>query len=255
MTHIFLKKIFTALHLNKSESIVLLSLFESGPCRVTELASSTALNRTTLYGILKILAKKGLVSSFTMRGVLEYQSIQPNLLVDYLERQKIILEERKSEVVSILPELIRMRTGPKLFPHVQFFEGVEGIKQAYEDTLKNNEGKVLYDFTGTDAVFQKMGKDWVEYYVKKRTKLGIKCFDITPNSDWSQKSKKRDHELNRMTKFLPAEFTFDTEVALYDNKVAIFSFAKERPIAVIIEDEQITKTLKTLFTYIERTLQ
>lgn len=255
MTHTFLKKVFASLHLNKSESIVLLCLFESGPCRVTELATTTSLNRTTLYGILKILAKKGLVSSFTRRGCLEYQSIQPNLLVDYLERQQIILEERKNEVMSILPELIRMRTGATLFPHVQFFEGVEGIKQAYEDTLKNNEGRVLYDFTGTDAVFKKMGKDWVEYYVKKRTALGIKCFDIAPNSDWSQKSKRRDVEFNRVTKLLPAEFIFDTEIDLYDNKVAIFSFSKEQPIAVIIEDEQIAKTLKTLFTYIERTLQ
>ena len=176
------------------------------------------------------------------------------MLLNYIDRKQEELNERKEEIKKLLPELKRLQSKSDVFPRIQFFEGIEGIKQAYEDTLENNKEKQLLDFTGTDAVFKHMGKEWVNYYVKKRAQLEIKCIDIAPNTEWAQKSKKRDDELLRVTKLMPEKYLFNTEIAIYDEKVAIFSFSEDQPIALIIEDKNISHTMKTLFKYIESTL-
>ena len=51
----------------------------------------------------------------------------------------------------------------------------------------------------------------------------------------------------REAKFVPKEkFPFSSDIAIYDNKVAISSL-KGKLIGVIIESDSITKTLKSLF--------
>ena len=121
--------------------------------------------------------------------------------------------------------------------------------QAYEDTLENNQEKFLRDITGIDAVFNLFDPGWIEYYLKKRTKLGIKCVDLVPETDWGKKSKVDDEKYIRTTKFLPAKSGFDAEVSIYDNKVGIFSYAEENPVAVLVEDATISHMMKQLFDF------
>ena len=249
-----LKKILDSLDLTDKESAILLTLFQSGPLYAATIAKRTRLNRTTAYGLLKSLAGKGLVASTKKEGVMQYTAIAPKMLPGYIARKQHTLHESEELARKVIPQLELLNKQVVALPQIQFFEGIEGVKQAYEDTLENNKGMVVYDLTGTDALFNKMGKRWVDYYVKKRANLGIKCFDIAPDSEWSRISQKADTELLRITKLLPAEFSFNTEIDIYDNKLAIFSFSGDNPIAVIIEDAHIADTLKTLFDYIDRSI-
>lgn len=237
--------------LSPKETETLWILLWEGSLPASQIARRTKLNRTTSYGILKSLAEKGLVSRTSIGGVTRFQSIDPRLLPDYIERMRSGLLERKKEIEGILPQIISARTKKNIFPRIQFFEGIEGVKQAYEDTLENNQGKQLLDISGTDAIFTRMDSEWLDYYLKKRTRLGIRCVDLAPNTEWSRRSKAVDKEVLRITKLIPAQFTFDTEIDIYDNKVGIFSYSEKEPIAVIIEDEAIANTMKTLFAYME----
>ncbi|OHB21494.1 MAG: hypothetical protein A2939_03115 [Parcubacteria group bacterium RIFCSPLOWO2_01_FULL_48_18] len=249
-----LRKVFSDLGLSDKEIQAMFVLLQEGSLRVPAVAKKARLNRTTTYGILKSLTERGLVSSADRGGIIEYQSIPPSHIIPFIERKRDELQDRKDEIKEILPELKKVREKRDILPRIRFFEGIEGIKQAYEDTLENNKEKKLLDFTGTDAIFKKMDKGWIEYYVKKRTRLSIKCIAIAPDTQWSRVSQKRDGELLRTTKLLPEKYTFDTEIDIYDNNVGIFSFSEDQPIAILIEDEKIAHTLKTLFYYTESTL-
>ncbi|MDP3794466.1 MAG: helix-turn-helix domain-containing protein [bacterium] len=248
-----LKKVFEDIGLNKKEQVVLLHLVQYGSQRVREVARSTRLERTTTYGILKNLIAKGLVSSSGERGVAIFQAIEPEALLDYIERMRVNLDERKKEVKEVLPQLKTLRRKREIFPRIQFFEGKEGVKQAYEDSLKNNKGKLVVEFTGADAIYRLMGKEWADYYVAKRVRLGITCRAIAPESDWGRYAKNLDAQVNRVTKLIDPKYRFDTAIDIYDDKVAIFSFSKEEPMGVIIEDEPIARTLRTLFEYVSDT--
>lgn len=250
-----IKKVLSNLDLSPKELDILVVLLQNSSMFASQIASISKLNRTTTYGILKNLIAKGLVSSVKKDKVIKYQSITPDLIPGYIERKQESLKETQSQIKELLPQLKLIKNRSLTLPKIQFFEGEDGVKQAYEDTLENNNGKILYDFTGTDAVFKKMGKEWVQYYVKKRTRLGIRCFDIAPDSEWSRISKKDDEKFDRITKLIPSSFSFNTEIDIYDNKVAIFSFSNENPIAVIIEDENIAHTMKTLYKYFDNSIK
>ncbi|MEK7604338.1 MAG: helix-turn-helix domain-containing protein [Patescibacteria group bacterium] len=246
-----LKKALESIGLNKNEMAVLLVLLESSPMLVSAVAKAAKLNRSTTYGVLKLLADKGLASSGNKKGVVRYQSIAPEQLPSYIERRRDALADTKQQVEALLPQLKLLRAKGKTLPKVHFFEGVEGVKQAYEDTLENNQGKVLKDISGVDAAFERLGEEWATYYLKKRTRLGIKCVDLAPESEWAHKNKENDKKYLRTTKLLPAKYGFDAELALYDNKIGIFSYAQENPIALIIEDDTVSDMMQKLFDCLE----
>ena len=218
----------------------------------SSIARTAKLNRSTTYGVLKLLSDKGLASSVKKKGAERYQSIASDQLPNYIERRRSLLAETKQQIAELVPQLNLLRSKGKTLPKVQFFEGEEGVKQAYEDTLENNKGKQLKDISGIDAAFRTLGESWATYYLKKRTKLGIKCIDLAPESEWARKSKADDKKYLRITKFLPAQYGFDAELALYDNKIGIFSYAQENPIALIIEDDTVSDMMQKLFDCLEQ---
>ena len=233
---------------------MLLVLLENGPMFASAVARASKLNRTTTYGILKDLAGKGLVSSVKKEGATRYQSIEPDLLPSYIERRGMELLDIKQEIVDLVPQIKLLRSKRRTLPKIQFFEGKEGVEQAYEDTLENNRGKVLHEITGIDAVYTKLDPKFVNYYLEKRMRLGIRSFYITPESPLAREKQKDDTKYLREVRFIPEKYKMDTEISIYDDKVGIFSYAQENPVAILIEDETIAHTMKTLFDYIESTI-
>lgn len=250
-----IKKALRSIGLGEKEVSVLMALLEQGPMLAAAIAKTTELNRTTVYGLLKELMGKGLVSQVKNEGADRFSSIAPELLPSYIERKREELAENKKAVEEAVPQLKLLRAKGKTLPKVQFFEGVEGVKQAYEDTIEKNTEKKLRDITGVDAIFRRLGSQWVEYYLAKRVRAGISCKDLAPESEWARKVKADEDKYMLEMKFLPKEVTFNGEIDIYDNKVAMFSYAQENPIALIIEDETMAEMMKKLFDYIESTVK
>lgn len=244
------------LNLNEAEEKIFHALLRTSSMRVADISRATKLNRTTTYGILKSLTYMGLVTSFESDGkILEYQSIDPHQLIEHIERKRTELASAADGLREQLPQLINVRTKTGNYPKIQFFQGIEGVKEAYEDSLVNNKGKVIYDISGTDAVYERMGEEWVHYYISKRRDLKIDCRVIAPDTAWSHKSKQMDKLFRRITKLIPNEFNFDTEIDIWDNKMGLFTFTEDNPIAVLIEDERVANTMRQMFNYIYSTLE
>ncbi|MES2203529.1 MAG: helix-turn-helix domain-containing protein [Patescibacteria group bacterium] len=237
------------------EAAALLVLLEHGPMLASAIAKESKLNRTTVYGLLKELSGKALVSQIKKDGADRWQSIPAESLPQYIERRREQLADNKKAVEEALPQIKLLRAKGKSLPKVQFFEGAEGVQQAYEDTLINNQSKTLHDITGVDAIYQNIDPKFVDYYLNKRKALGIKATYIAPKTEGGLRAAQEDTKLLREVRFIPAQYTFDSEIAIYDNKVGIFSYAKENPVALIIEDETIAHTMKQIFNYIESTAE
>jgi sugar-specific transcriptional regulator TrmB len=232
------------------EAQVLDVLLRSEPLRAQEIADRTDINRTTVYSVLKELQASGLVHAVEEYGVAKFGSIAPDQLPSYLARKRSLLETYETQIETLVPQLMDAQSGRHAFPKVSFFQGVEGVKQAYEDTLEHNKEGAIYVFSGPDIVFEQLGKEYVAYYTNKRTKLGIKSYQVAPDTTWGRFIKEKDAMFIRNTMIIPAEFSFDTEMVMYDNKLGIFSFSEETLIAVIIEDMPVVNTMKALFRYI-----
>ena len=246
-----IKRALETIGLSDKEVRVLMVLLGSGPMFVFNIARSARLNRTTTYGILKELSEKGLASSAMQDGVLHYQSIAPELLPVYIERRGKELLEIKDEVSRVVPQIKLIKSKGHTLPKVQFFEGKEGLEQAYEDKLENNKGKVIYEFTGMDATYEKLGPRFIAYYLKKRTGSKIWSEYIAPDTPFARKEALDDEKDFRKVKFIPPQYAMDTEISIYDNKVSLTSFSAENPVAILIEDENLARTMKKLFDYVQ----
>ena len=216
---------------------------------VSAIAKTAKLNRTTTYDILKELSSKGLASQVKKEGAVRYQSIAAELLPAYVERRRQALEESKKQFAEIVPQIKLLRSKGKALPKVQFFEGKEGVAQAYEDVLENNQEKRLRGITGMDTVYANFDDGWLQYYLNKRTRLGIRCIDLVPETEGGKRSKSDDEKYIRTTKFLPPKYNFEGDISIYDNKVALVSFVRDNPVAVIIEDDAIAMMMKHIFDF------
>jgi hypothetical protein len=73
---------------------------------------------------------------------------------------------------EMLPELQSFHNIKGNKPKIRFYEGKEGLREVYEDTLTGS--KQIYSFASDDIVGV-LGKDWANYYLEKRIKKIFIC--------------------------------------------------------------------------------
>ena len=228
--------IFKQIGLTDKEAKVYLGCIEKGSSPVSHIAESAGINRVTTYSILEKLIQKGLVSFYSKKKLKFFTAADPEIVVEEFEK-------RAKQLKSVLPDLKRL-TGQTQHPQVRFFEGIEGIKTIYADTL-TSQTEIL-NYSNSDEIRQ----HWPSYdqdYVKKRAKKGIFLRGLCPKDIAGEKVHKEDKKYNRDMQLLPEDqFDFSNEINIYDNKVAIISYKNEL-IGMIIESKAIADSQRAIF--------
>jgi len=227
------------LGLNEKEAKAYLALLELGEANIQQISKKSGIKRTTVYDVIESLKNKGLLN-FLLKG---------KKTVYFAENPKRIeekLEEKKNVLKNILPELLAVSNLMDKKPKIRYFEGVEGIKNIYRDTL-NYPDRELLAWVPEEAVtaFDKEFLD--KYYLPKRIEKKIWVRAVAPNKEYMRKYKGIDEKSFRKTKLISMEdFTIEVEINLYGkNKIGIMSFGEK--IGLIVESKKIYNTLKSIF--------
>ena len=226
--------------LSEKEAKVYISLLELGTSLVTDVAKKSGINRSTAYVILESLAKHGLVSITERKNIRLYTPAPPERLVEEKSRRAV---ELVGIAKSILPELKSFFSGSGPKPKIQFFEGTEGIKSAYEDTLTSSEQ--IRAFASIESMHATLPGFFPDYYHRRAAKrIPIKA--IFPDTPEARTRVAKNKEEMRETRLVPVDtFSFTPEINVYDNKI-IFMSLKER-FALVIESEELADALKKVF--------
>lgn len=228
-----------SLGLKENEAKVYLATLKMGEASVSQVADSTDVQRTFIYDILEELQDKGLVSSLEIRGVKHFSALSSEKLKKYQE-------EKLDKFSAVLPELKALEKTVGDRPKVQFFEGVEGIKMALNDTLDQPPGSNIIGYATGVGVYEEI-PHFLNDYLKRRVKKKIRVQELAPDNEVNREHVSHDKEILRKTILLPEDkFPFTNEINIYGNKVAIMSLQGEI-LAVIIESESIAKTQRTIF--------
>lgn len=249
-----IQDILRALHFSDKESTIYLALIKIGSCTPAILSRKTGLNRTTIYDLLEILSRKGLVSNYKKGASTYFFAHNPRELAAYFEREKneYVMKAEKLEqgITSIIPELISLQNQSSTKPKVQFFEGERGLREAYEDTL-SSKGRILA-YTNVEEMFEALPNFFPEYF-KRRAKSKIAIDAVFVQNEKSRERAKRDNEELRRTKFLPdPSLTFSPEVKIYNDKMLIASW-KEK-MAIIIESKEFVDQQRIIFNLLWNSL-
>ena len=234
-----LAHVLTAIGLDESQSELYLAGLQLGSSPASAYAKRTGQNRITTYNTLEELVHVG---HFTMEKRLRgkwYAPVAPEYLA---------LEARKSAdaLERVLPELRSLQGAKYRSPHVRFFEGWEGVRHVYEDTLTAKSE--LLNFANS-LVVRKFWPNYDEEYVAQRVKRGIHLRGIAPDDEIGKRVHGEDRERLREIRLVPAkDFDFTNEINIYDSRVAICSFGSPEDVfGVIIESKEVAETQRQIF--------
>ena len=231
-----LEKVLENIGLSGKEAKIYLACLEVGTNVVSEIAKKAELNRVTTYDILEKLIKKGFVSFLNKEKIKYFTATDPDLIAYETSR-------KADEFKKNLPQLKRLY-GKVAHARIQYFEGLDGIKAIYADTLSSTTEILNY------ANSKEIRLYWPEYdeeYVAQRIKNKIFLKGIAPYDEYGLKVKKENTNSFREIRLVPGtEFTFTNEINIYDDKVAITSF-KDELIGMIIQSQAIADTQRDIF--------
>lgn len=229
-------QILTSLGLTDKEAKIYIATAEAGTAPVSNIAQMAHLNRVTTYDILDKLKQKGLISHFTKKKIKFFTAIKPEILLEEFEK-------RTNSLRTAIPKFKRL-TGEIAHPRVRYFEGLEGIKAIYADTLTSKTE--ILNFSNSDEI-RKQWPNYDEEYVAKRAEKKIFLKGIAPKDRAGETVKSQDDKYHREMRLIPPDkFNFTNEINIYDDKVSIISFKNEL-IGMIIESTEIANSQRAIF--------
>ncbi len=231
--------------LTEPEMSVYLTLLELGSQPASIVAKKAGLKRGHCYNVLEALTERSIVQSIERHSVKYFTACSPSILLNFLDHRSEELAVKKRNLLEVIPDLERIRNPMTVQPKVRFFQGADGIKEIYEDTLRV-KNQPLYAVGDFDHYFPKEQdkelNDWIWRYCKRRAKNGIWYIGIvnkSPTTDFAFKHRAGEKRKFKMLQGVE----MSVEVNIYGNKVAIISSSRDM-VGIIIEDQPTADTLR-----------
>jgi DNA-binding MarR family transcriptional regulator len=230
------------LNLTEKEARVYLALLELGPSTPYKIAKRSRLKRPTAYVIAEELVEKGLIVQMTGEKKRMYIARSPE---SYIED----VEARVRDAKKVLPELLALQRKQSDKPNILYFEGVEGLKQAYEYKIKDFMGKEIVGFFARANALdhdlnEKVFFPWNE--AKVANNISVRGFTVD-DPKLSPYKKFFGTERGRINaKFLPESlYSADCSVEIFDWAVRIVIMRSKQ--AVIIESSDLAHAMQQIF--------
>lgn len=239
------KKALIGAGLSQKEASVYLASYELGEANIARIAQKSSIKRSTAYLEIESLVQKGLISQTTKNNKKYYLAQNPKNILTRLENSKTALEK-------VMPGLLALGMAVDKKPRIQSFEGIEGMREVFRATLEYPGRELLTWFSG--SIFPPNDHFLEDYYIPERLRKKIWNRAIRSNSKGLEDYSAKDTEQMRQSKVVSSEkFNLDNEIILFgDRGVAIIS--AEDQIGILIESEQIHKSLCQIFEMMWETL-
>jgi HTH-type transcriptional regulator, sugar sensing transcriptional regulator len=239
--------ILSDLGLSNEEIKIYLVSLELGPQPASVLAKKAGLKRGQTYNKLSLLRQKGIMQEFIENKVSYFTSLPPNTLLSVVDRRREELDVQKQKLFGVIPFLEKIKNPLLIQPKVRFFQGVEGLKEIYEDTIRV-KNQSIYAFGDFNYFFPEDQDEalnkWIWDYSNKRADRGITYVGIINKSNYSDQAYKKRVRQKRKLKMLKDVY-LPAEINVYGDKVAVSSTYKDM-VGLIIEDAPIAETLRNL---------
>ncbi|MEK7172806.1 MAG: helix-turn-helix domain-containing protein [Patescibacteria group bacterium] len=227
--------------LTEKQAKVYLACLELGGARISDIAKKSKIKRTTCYHLIKELMEMGVVSLAKQKKAGFFLAEDPKILEQNFKLKLQTIQE-------ILPQLDAVYNVLPQKPKVSFYEGVEGVKTIFEDTLKKTrEGDTIYAYTGKKTFLHYMPKKWGQDFIKRRIDKKIRIKFIALSSEYAEILKEGAQQQLREYKIVPSQNRhFTADIQIYSNKVAIIS-PEENFMGILIESKEMAEMMKMAF--------
>lgn len=230
------------LGLSEAEIKVYQACLKLGSAKASVIAEHASIERQASYYTLRQLVKRGMITETVKSGVIYYCCVNPSLLKDTLVEEK----RNKDNALDELSKKYHELNGSALpKPRVELYEGLEGFKTAAREAIAGND-KEVYSIIGEKVInFRPI---FLEPYVKKRVKRGIRVKVISEDTPILRKSKESDKKSLREVRFLDSIIKGkDYEMAITQDKVIFLRVTDNEQIGIKIEDPAFAELQSNIF--------
>lgn len=228
-----------ALGLDEKEQRFYLAALELGTASVTAIATYAGVSRTNGYDLVQRLQKRGLLSQIEGDGgVRQVVAEDPGVLIQEWGRTRAILDD-------LVPELRSLYVGPKFKPRIRLYEGVEGVRRAFWETLECRS-KQLFGILSMHELLEVPGPEWMQAYIEERIRRGIKLDVIRSPARDTELIWPDSSEEVRELRYAPANIKLGMTMYIYDERVLYVS-SKQENYALVIESGELAAMNKALF--------
>ncbi len=225
--------------LTEKEAKLYISTLEAGEISLSRVAERAHLKRSTVYSLTESLKKKGLIHMTQKKGLQYISALSPHLLVERFQNSAELAK-------SILPQLIELGYKSPIKPRIQFFEGIDGIKQILFDAAcsKNDYmGFIDYELMPKE-VYAYIRKKVAPEREKRKTHLRLLMPRNKTNEivlkEYRQKVEHKTIDFPRNENHI--------EILLYgEEKIGFMSYVKNEMFGVVIDSKAIYQTLASIF--------
>ncbi len=229
--------------LSPKEAKVYLTTLQLGSAPGSSIARNAKENRATVYTILKELQKRGIVNELKKWSMTYFSVITPEFLLRDLEDKYTSFKEKIPEFMALAETF-----GNK--PKVQFFEGIEGVKNMYEDLLSSQTE--MLSFLGIEYTNKELLTYLYKDFLVRRIKNDIHAKVILSDTGENRKYAGIDKKAKKESIVIPRpEFILEWGIDLYwPNKVNIILFSDKEMSGITIHSEKLYQMLKSMFDLI-----
>lgn len=241
-------KTLEELGLAKNEAILYEILLQTTTATIPYLIKNSPFSRTLLYYILGNLEQFGLITTAKSGSKTTYNAEPPEKIAALLENREKEFKKQKDLLKGVMGDLYSAYRLAHNKPGIKFFEGLDGLREIYKDTLSESN-KSIYALLSADTPNDEL-RDWLnQTYAPLRTKHSIKAKVIAPRSTSAEQYQKQDSSYLRETRLVDGkQFPVEIEVNIYaGNKIAFISFKENEMVGTIISSPAIYNSMRSFF--------
>lgn len=234
--------------LNEGQAKVYYALLTNGEMTPAQMAEKAKETRENCYLIAKKLEEMELIQKTSAKKA-TYRVLNPSNLEILAEKRRKIVQKNEKLLKDNISNLLNIFYANNEMPGSRSLEGLDGIKEVYQDMLRVGKDVYLLRTKADDA----LGGDYVagSFLKKYRDSLvnsEIQTYALTPYSKTALDYVKngRDRKIHLHRTWMPADaYTAPVAVQVYGDKASFIAFG-EMPMATIITSPLIAEAVRQM---------
>lgn len=233
------------LDLSDAEAKLYLTLLQTGPTSVRELAQTVDIKRTTAYFYIDQLVEKGLIMKL-VRGSKKLVAANEPENLEHLVEEKIKTAKGVQKGFPAILNTLKSSLPPEATnkdADIKYYKGKNGVKKIYIEAL---DAKEIRSYVNTEEIAKAFPNNYDLLNIAFKKNPIIKIFEICEESPKTRERLKLANK-NHFYKILPKNLKLTSQdVLIYDNKVAIIDL-KGQTNAIVLHSIDLSKNFKLLF--------
>ncbi|MDP2691777.1 MAG: hypothetical protein Q8O95_05245 [bacterium] len=225
-----------------NDILVLSYLFHAKKSTLKDISRQTAVSFSTCHYITANLARLGILEVGVQEGAEYFRICSHQDFLNWIDEKRLQMDEQYRNTQKEIQQFLVMEQESSWKPSVTYFEGVEGLRDIYQDMIST--GKAIRGWTDIELIRNTIGQQYMDDFIQRRIENNIETFAIMPDNPTNREySKKKEKRQTKLVKHFPLE----GEIRIYGNKVGAISFDKKTPVGFIMEGKTMAEIYRSIF--------